>query len=196
MSQARYVKDLMLPLDHYAVVQENATLIEAYCALEEAQKKLPAGAPPSRAVLVTDRHGKIVGKVGHLAFLKALEPKYDKMGDLGTLSRVGLSSDFITNMMENMNLWKEDFADICRRANTAKVREVMHPVTESIDEEAHLSYAVHKIVMFQTLSLLVTRGNQIIGILRLSDLFNEVGEQLKSYIERKFKDNDSPCKDT
>jgi len=69
MSQARYVKDLMLPLDDYAVVQEDATLIEAYCALVEARKKLPPDRPPSRAVLVTDKKGKIVGKVGQLAFL-------------------------------------------------------------------------------------------------------------------------------
>lgn len=195
MSLARFVKDLMLPLDNYAVVQEDATLIEAYCALEEAQKKLPPDRQPSRAVLVTDKKGKIIGKVGQLAFLKELEPKYGKMGDLGALSRVGLSSDFITTMMENMDLWKESFADICRRANTKTVKEAMHPVTESIDEDAHLSVAVHKIVMFQTLSLLVTRGNQIVGILRLSDLFNEVGKQLKDYIDRKFKNSNSPCKD-
>lgn len=183
MSRAKWVKEIMLPLDHYALVPENATMIEAFNALKETQKKLPPGSPPSQAVLVVDAKKKIIGKVGQLAFLKALEPKYETMGDLGTLSHVGLSSEFINSMMDNLNLWKDSFEDVCRRAGVTKIRDVMHPVTESIDEGAHLSEAVHKIVMYQTLSLLVTRGNQVVGILRLSDLFNEVGGQLTSYIE-------------
>ena len=100
MSEARWVKEVMLPLDDYALVPEDASMVDAYCALEEAQKRLPAGRQPSRAVLVVDKRGRIIGKVGQLAFLKALEPKYDKVGDLGALSRAGLSSDFINSMMD------------------------------------------------------------------------------------------------
>ncbi|MBU0518986.1 CBS domain-containing protein [bacterium] len=180
MSEARWVKDVMLPLDDYALVPEDASMVDAYCALEEAQKRLPPGRQASRAVLVVDKSGKIIGKVGQLAFLKALEPKYDKVGDVGALSRAGLSSDFISSMMENLNLWKENFFDISQRAKITRVKEIMHPIDESIDGDAHLSEAIHKIVMYQTLSLLVTRGKQVIGILRLSDLFNEIGQQLKS----------------
>ncbi|MBU0518517.1 CBS domain-containing protein, partial [bacterium] len=82
MSEARWVKDVMLPLDDYALVPEDASMVDAYCALEEAQKRLPPGRQASRAVLVVDKSGKIIGKVGQLAFLKALEPKYDKVGDV------------------------------------------------------------------------------------------------------------------
>ncbi len=179
-SEAKWVKDVMLPLDDYAVVPEDASMIDAYIALEEAQERLPTGRQPSRAVLIADKDGKIIGKVGQLAFLKALEPKYNEMGDLSALSRVGLSTDFISTMMDNMSLWKENFFDVGQRARNTKIAEIMHPVTESIDENAHLSEAVHRIVMYQTLSLLVTRDKQIVGILRLTDLFNEIGQQLKS----------------
>ena len=173
------VKDIMLPLDDYAVVSEDATMLEALQALEEAQKKLPPDRQPHRAVLVIDKDGKIVGKVGHLAFLRGLEPKYDKMGDLGTLSRVGLSAEFITAMMDNLSLWKESFYDYVHRAKITKVKDVMRPVTENISEDAPLSEAVHKIVMYQTLSLLVTRGKKVVGILRLSDLFSIIAHLIK-----------------
>ncbi|MCX6641726.1 MAG: CBS domain-containing protein [bacterium] len=170
------VKDIMTPLDDYAVVLEDATMLDALRALEEAQKKLPPGRQPHRAVLVVNKENKIVGKLGHLAFLKGLEPRYSKMGDLGVLSRVGLSSDFISSMMDNMNLWKESFTDYVNRAKTTRVKDVMHSATESIDEEAPLGEAIHRIVMYQSLSILVTRADKVVGILRISDLFSVISK--------------------
>jgi CBS domain-containing protein len=177
------VKELMLPLTDYAVVSQEATLLDAILALENAQKKLPPGRQPHRAVLVVDRNNKIVGKLGHLAFLKALEPKYSAIGDLGTLSRVGLSSEFIQSMMENMDLWKDNLASICQRARTTLVQEAMRPVTESIDENTSLSEVMHKIIIWQSLSTLVTRHGEVVGILRLSDLYAEITEWIKGCSE-------------
>ena len=83
---SKRVKDVMLPLSEYAVVSEDATLREALLALEEAQRELPPGRQPHRAVLVVDRDKNIVGKAGQLTFLKALEPKSSVLGDLDTLA--------------------------------------------------------------------------------------------------------------
>jgi len=57
------------------------------------------------------------------------------------------------------------------------VTEILHPVSENIDENSPLAEAVHKIVMWQTLSLLVTREGEPMGIRRPSDLFAEVSNQ-------------------
>ncbi len=178
----KQIKDLMLPLDDYAVVQEDATMLDAIYALDESNKKLPPNRQPHRAVLITNHEGKIVGKLGHLAYLHGLEPKYRKIGDLGTLSRVGLSSEFINSMMDNMNLWKEKFSGYVQRAKQTMVKDVMHPVTENINVEASLSEAVHKIVMYQTLSILVTKEKKIVGILRLADLYKEITDGIKNYV--------------
>jgi CBS domain-containing protein len=168
------VKDVMLPLDDYAVASQDSTMLEGLCALAAAQKKLPPGKSPHRAILVANEKGEIIGKVGHLAFIKGLEPRYSEMGDIGILSQVGLSSEFITSMMDNLRLWKESFSDYVDRAKRTKLREIMHSAAEYIDEEAPISEAIHRIVMYQTLSLLVKRGDKVIGILRLSDLFSAV----------------------
>ena len=179
MSQ-KTVRDLMVPLDEYAVVGPDASLLDAVVALEKAQRGLPAGRQPHRAVLVIGPQGKVLGKLGHLAFLKALEPRYDAVGDLATLSRVGLSGDFISSMMGHMELWKDSLDDICQRARHTRIKDVMRPVTESIAEDAPLSEALHNIIVRQSLSLLVTRGPEVVGILRLSDLFAAVTEQIRS----------------
>lgn len=174
----RSVKDLVVPLDEYPVVPEDANLLDAILALDEAQRKLPPGRQPYRAVLVIDANGKIIGKIGQLAFMKALEPKYSVLGDLRTLARAGVTAEFVSSMMDHYQFFQDSFADLCTRGRSLPVKDVMHPVTESVDENASLSDAAHKIVIWQTLSLLVTRGEEVVGLLRLSDLFEELTAQM------------------
>jgi CBS domain-containing protein len=173
------VKDLMVPLEEYAVVNKDATLLDAVLALDKALMKLKPGRQKHRAVLVVDDQGKVVGKIGHLAFLKALEPKYNVLGDLRALSRVGVSQEFINSMMQNYQLFQDNLSDLCRRAASLKASDVMHPVSESIDENASLAEGIHRLVMYQSLSMLVTRREKAVGLLRISDLFEELTSEMK-----------------
>ncbi len=175
------VRDLMIPLSEYAVVPTSATLLDAVLALETAQRDLPPERQPYRAVLVADPGGKVVGKIGQLAFLRALEPKYGIVDDLGKLARAGISSEFVGSMMEHFQLFRDNLNDLALRGSTIPVVDVMHPVTESIDEEALLSEAIHRIVTWQTLSLLVTRSKDVVGLLRLSDVCDEIFRQMKQH---------------
>jgi len=174
------VKDLMVPLDEYPTVREDETLLDAVHALENAQKILREGSPPHRAVLVIDNNGNVIGKIGQLAFLKALEPGYNSLGDLQLLSKSGLSSELIEVMKDNFNFWNDSLENICVRAKTIRVKEAMHPFSESVEEQATLTEAIHEIIMGQTLSLLVRKGDKITGILRLSDLFSEMASTIRN----------------
>ena len=177
---SKRVKDLMVSLDQCPVVSEGATLLQAVLALEEAQKKLPPGRQPYRAVLIVDDKKRIVGKIGQLALLRALEPRYSVIGDLESLSAVGITEEFVSSMMEHYRFFQEDLRDLCAQTSRLLVKEVMRPVKQSIDENATLPEAIHKIVMWQTLSILVTRGTEVVGLLRLSDLSDEIAAELKA----------------
>jgi predicted transcriptional regulator len=50
----------------------------------------------------------------------------------------------------------------------------MHPVEEHVEKDESLAEAIHKFLMWQCLSVLVTSGNEIVGILRLSDIYSEM----------------------
>jgi hypothetical protein len=176
----KLVKDLMVPLEEYAVVDEEDTLLDALLALDEAQKKLPPGRQPYRAVLVRGKKGDVVGKLGQLVFLNALEPKYSVLGDLGKLARAGVSPELVSSMMEHFRFLQDSLPDLCRRASMVKVKDVMHPTKESIDENAPLSEAIHRMVLGQTLSILVTRGSDPVGLIRLSELFDVIADNMKS----------------
>ena len=171
--KTKKVKDLMVPVQEYATVRKDATLMDAILTLQKAQETTPPDRPQFRAVLVLDNDNKIIGKVGHLAFVKAFEPKYWQI-DSNDLKNSDISPELINVIMDSYDLWNDNLLDICSRANNIKVKDIMHDVTEHIEEDAPIAEAIHKIIMWQTLSLLVTRKNEIVGIIRLSDIYKEI----------------------
>ncbi|MEW6137047.1 MAG: CBS domain-containing protein [Thermodesulfobacteriota bacterium] len=176
------VRDLMVPISEYATVGENATLFDAVVALEEADSKFTERKYKHRSVLVVRPDGTVVGKLTYLAILRGLEPKYEKLGDISSTSRFGVSSEFLTFMMKHFGLWQGSFQDLCAKAAGRKVTELAVETGRSmyISQDASLNEAMHQLVMSQELSLLVTGDQgQVIGVLRLIDLFEKVSEQIR-----------------
>jgi CBS domain-containing protein len=176
------VKDLMVPLAEYAKVSEKATLYDAVLALEKAQETYDPKKHRHRAVLVFDKNNKIVGKLGQLDILKALEPKYAEMGEPGAMSRAGFSPQFLRSMVEKFSLWNAPLKDICTKAAKLMVKEIMYTPSEGeyVNEGASLGEAIHMLLVGHHQLLLVTRGEDILGILRLVDVFKEVYETIKT----------------
>jgi len=177
--KTKYVKDIMIPVEEYAVTTVSATVLDAIIALEKSQKNLPYAKHRHRAVLVRDNRGDFIGKVDHLAFIRALEPKYNLMGDTQTLARAGLSHEFIASMIEQYHLFEDSLSDLSNRARTINITDIMSPITDRIQETASLRDAVHQLVMLRVLSLPVVRGNKIVGMLRLGDVFDEIAHEIK-----------------
>jgi len=181
--KTRKVKDLMVRLEEYATVGEDANLYAAVLALEEAQKKFRQDRYKHRAILVLDKGKHVVGKLSQLDVIKGLEGGYKKMGDFKGISHTGFSTEFIKSMVDKYDLWQKPLEDICRRSPHIKVRDVMHTPTEGeyVPQEASLDQALHQLVVGHHQSLLVTKdGKEIVGILRLTDVFQEVCEMMKA----------------
>ena len=174
------VSDLAIPLEKYAVVSEQASLLQAMRTLRSVRTKYRQFRQSPRAVLVKNDAGKIVGQIGYLDFLSALEPKYSLLGDLDMLSRAGVSNDMVTSMLNHLQLWEGGIAPAARRAADIRVREVMHSVTEAIEIGATLAEAIHHLVVCQAVRCLVRRGDDIVGVLRLADVFDAVVDSLEA----------------
>lgn len=177
--ELRSVKELMVPREQYAVVSVNATLLDAIQAMEEAQKRIDPGLQPFRAVLVENENGRIVGKLGQLAFLKALQPRRDILDDTGKLASAGVSEQVISSVMDHYRFFQDNLSDLCERASGMTVKDVMRPVSESIDENSSLAEAISKIIQWESLSVPVKRGNRVVGLLRLSDVYQEIADYMK-----------------
>ena len=136
------VKDLMVPIQEYAKVNREASLYDALIALETAQSKLAEGKAPHRAVLVQDELGNLVGNIGRLTFIKALGAWFSTPKTREEMDRAGISPASISTVMSHMRFFHEDLGTLRERAKSIKARDVMHPVGESIDENASLQEAI------------------------------------------------------
>lgn len=172
------VRDIMLPLTDVPTVGLDATLAEAVRVLRESQTARPNGRLPYRLVLVLDRSGRVVGKLGHLAFLQALQPGAVASPEFSELDRAGVASELIDSLRGHMRLLHAQLDDCCRRAETLRVADAMQPVTVSVDVTASLTEAATALLAAQTLSILVRRGSEVVGLLRLADLFDVVAEEI------------------
>ena len=176
------VQELMVPLAEYATVSEEATLSQAVLALEEAQKRVDTDREKHRAVLVLDKKGRVVGKVDQWTVLWAIEPRYKLMGNIRETSRYGFSPNFLRSMIDYYDLWRKPLEGLCQKAAEMKVKEIMQTPSEAefVAEDISLDTAIHQLVMGHHQSLLVTRGEQIVGILRLSDVFKKISDNIKA----------------
>ena len=118
------VKDLMVPLDEYATVRDDASLYEAVKALEKAQEDLDRERYLylHRAILVYDKNKQIVGKISQLDVLKALEPRYSEMGDLNVISRAGLSAEFVKSIVDRYDLYRTSFTKWIKKRKKSKCK--------------------------------------------------------------------------
>lgn len=175
----RTVGDVMLSLDEYATITSGCTIREALIALNKAQLGLTYDRHQHRSVLVLDESGTVVGKLTHWAILRSLDPGLLQREDLASLDRAGLSSVFIDRLRYQTRTFGGSLNRMCRVAARVKVEDAMVPVTESISENASLSEAIRQLVLLHTQSLLVHGRGKVVGILRLSDLFEEVADRMR-----------------
>jgi CBS domain-containing protein len=176
------VKDLMVPLAGYATVSQNASLADAVKSLKIAQKEFDQTRDRHRAILVSDENNKIVGKLSQLDVIRSLEPKYLKFDDRKELSRFGYTKYYMDSMLKEHHLWEEPLDRICEKAATIIVKTIMYALTEGeyVKEDATLEEAIHQLVMGRHQSLLVTSGKDIVGILRLTDVFREIANRISA----------------
>jgi CBS domain-containing protein len=175
------IRELMVPLNEYATVSEEATLAEAITALEIAQQNLCQTKYRHRAILVLDKDQQPIGKISQIDALKALEPKYKEIQGQDTRGAFRhFSRMFLNSMIEYHRLFDGSLEDIRKRAAGIHVRDFMHTLSaeECVDENATLDEAIHLLIMGHQQSLLVTRAEKIVGILRLTDVFSAVFQPL------------------
>ncbi len=174
----KLVKDLMVPLSDYATVSEDATLIEAVAALKASQEAFSQSRYRHRSILILNAADKVVGQVSLLSILRGLEPKYDRMlSDQGAM-HVSFTKEFQKSMIEQLKLWEEPLEHICMKVAKIKVKTFMTQPGQSAQVMAGdtLDQAIHQFVIGGHQSLMVFSGEDVVGILRLTDMYECVAK--------------------
>ena len=175
------VKELMVPIEQYATVNQEMTIREAIESLEKAQERYQSQevAYKHRALLVLNSENQVVGKLSHLDVVMSMEPKYRSQKGSEAIAHTaaaGLSPELLKSMMEWYSLWAESFDERCQKVLTMKVKDCMYTPRndEYVQESDSLETAVHQLVMGRHQSLLVTKDRRIVGVLRLTDIFQQI----------------------
>ena len=175
------IKNLMVPIEEYATVSEDATLSDAIQALERAQQEFDHTKYRHRAILVLGKDNHPIGKISQLDALRALEPKYKEIqGEDAKSSFRHFSRMFIKSMLQHHRLFDNPLDDLRNKAASLKVKDFMYALSEDdcLNENATLDEAIHILIMGPHQSLLVSREGRIVGILRLTDVFAAVFQSL------------------
>ena len=122
-----------------------------------------------------------MGWVSQLDVLRALEPRYKDIGDARAISRAGLGLQFLKYMIETYGFCETSLIDICGKGAKIKVKDFMYTPEEGeyVQADASLCEAIHMLVMGQHQRMLVLSEGEIVGVLKLSDVFMKVFELMK-----------------
>ena len=175
------VKELMVPLSEYATVPVGSTLFDAVLALEKAQEEFDHTKYKHRGVLILDKDKRVIGKLGQMDVLRALEPKDENPAEINELGQFGFSFKFVNKLRKQRRLKSAPLKDLCRNTSKLQVEDFMQTPSEGefIEEDAYLDVAIMQLVTGRHISLLVTRNKEIIGILRMTDAFAAVYHAMK-----------------
>lgn len=175
------VEDLLVPISEYATVSLGTTLFEAILELDQAQADFYHGKYQSRGILVLDSQQKVAGRISQHRILKAVEDG-EVLEDFDKLKKFKFSDIYIDKLREKLRLDKKIFTkETLQAAAKKKVEEFMQKPTpdEYVSVSSSLDMAVHKLLTGSHLSLLVTNGEEIVGVLRMADVFAATFHEMK-----------------
>ena len=113
--------------------------------------------------------------------LRALEPRDEDEEGINELSQFGFSPRLVQGLRKEKRLQGVPLRDLYVETAGLKVEDFMQAPTEGeyVEQEASRDIAVHQLVLGNHLALLVTKAGQIVGILRLTDVFGMVLRAMK-----------------
>jgi Mg2+/Co2+ transporter CorC len=166
------VKELMTPVSEYTTLAADATLSDAVTALSKSSHN---------DVLVLNTDGKLAGVLTMTDILAALEPSYKKL--LGKeVDGDTLTNKYVADIFKEFGLWSDTLNELCHKCVDQKLSGVMYvpAEVEYLDEEDTIEFGVHHYITGVHQPLIVRKGSQVTGILRLGDVFTEIKKRITS----------------
>lgn len=180
------VKDILVPVDQYATVYDNATFFDAVQVLAKSQEEVNQSQEEVNqsqgkhlAVLVLDKGDNVIGKISQIDVIRCLEPKYNHIENFPELNHWALSKETANKMLMELQLWQKPLKDICKVSGTNSVVDVMHTPQdgEYVNLDATLDEAVNQLIIGHHQSLLVIDDNdEVVGVVHLTDIFKSIVE--------------------
>ena len=161
MANDKKVKDLMIPLEDYPHIPHWFTLRQAMAIIREAAIKCEGAFEP-RAMLVFDDKYQLMGILTIRDIITGLEPRVLQETNLIAPNLTILTGDILgPNMKEH---------------SQRLVSEVMSPIKATVDGNAPIFKPLYLMIKENVGLMPVIQANKVAGMIRFSDLFNEIAK--------------------
>ena len=178
------VKELMRPISEFPCISSKTTLIDAIDALEKADEAFRAGKASQRILLVYDTVGKIIGKISPMDVVQGLEPNYDKIDRVKEIPRYSHSipNSMLESMREQLRLWQKPLDELCKKAYGIRIEKFIKLPTPDhmVKADDKMDTAFHQFVVGRHDSLFVKDGEEIVGLIRFSDVYRKIKETMRA----------------
>ncbi len=165
------VKDIMTKVDNYTTVSVDMTIREAVGKLMDSLTRLASGnlirEAGHRALIVFDRDKNYVGLLRMKDLIREVRPSYLSVPESSKADSVQFSHVFTGGWDGLFSIQMKELAD-------KKIGELTLDSPPMIDENANLMEVADLLFKTQRTRLMVTSGQNIVGILREQDLFFEI----------------------
>jgi signal-transduction protein with cAMP-binding, CBS, and nucleotidyltransferase domain len=176
------VRDIMIPLALYATVSEVSSFYETVLALKVAQRQFGQHRETPKTILVFDKEARISGQIDYWDLLRAIEPRYATMGyPRQIIDRECSGCKFAGSILTTYGLWREPLQELCAKSAEVMASEIMRPITamECIEEQVSMEEAINSMIMRHIGLMIVTRGGEAVGVLRLADVADKILYRIK-----------------
>ncbi|MFC1729482.1 cyclic nucleotide-binding/CBS domain-containing protein [candidate division KSB1 bacterium] len=170
--ETKRVTDIMMYLDEYPAIINTATLRDAIELMNDFQIDFNGQKSLPRILLVMDKEDHIVGLVRRRDIVRGLLPDFIKGRQLEYRKK-------LFDVKVDPHLLELSFEKLTKNIKTRAETPISEVVTADIitvDYDAHLLTAIHKMVQNDITLLPVMNKGKVVGIVRSVDVFNEIAK--------------------
>lgn len=172
------VKDIMIPIEQYALIDPEATLVQAVVSLRGSYCSVETGfctETGPRAILVVDNAGTLMGVIDFKTLLKVLIPEvHGKIS--AQLESLGVSIAFAEAGSEELDKTHASLAAHVRKNAQVKVKEIMLKNIAHTYVDETLMDAMKLMFRKRLIMLPVYEKDKLVGVVRDADLFLTVAD--------------------
>jgi predicted transcriptional regulator len=166
--------DILIPLDQYPHIPYWFTLRQAVAEMEKTTLDIDGRKSLPRALLVFDEKYNLLGVVRRRDILRGLEPKF-----LRTMSMSYRKKLFDVEVDADLaDLSGGRIAQAIQEQAEQSVAEVMQPIAATVDFEDNITKIIYKMVSRDENLLPVMKDDQVVGVVRSVDVFQEIAKLL------------------
>ena len=156
------VQDILVPLTEYPHIRDTATLRDAFAVLNESYET----GKRYRHILVLNAQGQLVGLIGVRDLLRGVLPDYLRTGELHHFE--GGQPDVSSLAL----IWQETCETQCKAVANNPIRGFMGAVPGTVKPDDPITLAAYLMVTHDSSMLPVVDDRQIIGVVRVIDVFS------------------------